>query len=127
MMIDNKKRPVFLNLIQIRLPIAGIVSIAHRIAGVLLFVSLPFWLYLLDLSLSSETEYRQAAEYLQSNWLLPLYAFLFWAVIHHLLAGIRYLLLDIDIAIEKPAYRNTALTVLIAAPVIVLLTFMVIL
>ena len=126
-MINNKKRPVFLNLFQIRLPVAGIMSIAHRIAGVLLFISIPFWLYLLDLSLSSETGYAQAGDILRSSWLLPLYVLLLWAIMHHLLAGIRYLLLDVDIAIEKPAYRKTALTVLIAAPVIVLLTFMVML
>ncbi len=126
-MIDNKKRPVFLNLIQIRLPVAGIMSIAHRIAGVLLFVSLPFWLYLLDLSLASESGFQQAAAFIQSNWLMPFYILLFWSIIHHLLAGVRYLLLDIDVAIEKPAYRNTALFVLIAAPVIVLLTFLVML
>lgn len=126
-MIDNKKRPVFLNLIQIRLPIAGIMSIAHRIAGVLLFVSLPFWLYLLDLSLTSESGYQQAAAFIHSNWLMPFYILLFWSIIHHLLAGVRYLLLDVDIAIEKPAYRKTALFVLIAAPVIVLLTLLVML
>ena len=126
-MLSNNKRPVFLNLFQIRLPVAGIMSIAHRIAGVLIFVSMPFWLYLLDLSLSSEEGFEQAALMLHSNWLLPIYLVLFWAITHHLLAGIRYLLLDIDIAIEKPLYRKTALTVLIAAPLIVLLTFMVML
>lgn len=126
-MINNNKRPVFLNLFQIRLPIAGVMSIAHRIAGVLMFLSLPFWLYLLELSLASAEGYARAVSLLGSNWLLPVYALLFWAVMHHLLAGIRYLLLDVDIAIEKPLYRTTALSVLIAAPVIVLLTLAVVL
>ena len=126
-MINNNKRPVFLNLFQIKLPVAGVMSIAHRIAGVLMFVSLPFWLYLLELSLSSAEGYSRAVSLLDSGLLLPFYVILFWAVMHHLLAGIRYLLLDVDIAIEKPLYRTTALSVLVAAPVIVLATLLVVL
>lgn len=124
-MNNPKKRPVYLNLMQIRLPVAGVMSIAHRIAGVLLFVSLPFWLYLLDLSLVSVDGFNRASDLLHSDWLLPVYLLLFWAVMHHLLAGIRYLLLDVDVGIDKPVYRYSALTVLIVAPVIVLLTLLV--
>lgn len=124
-MIKNKNNPVFLNLFQIHLPVAGVMSIAHRIAGVLLFISIPFWLYLLNMSLMSPEGYARALQTLQSAWLLPVNLILLWAVMHHLLAGIRYLLLDIDIAIEKPFYRLTALAVMVMAPVIVLLTFLV--
>jgi succinate dehydrogenase / fumarate reductase cytochrome b subunit len=120
-MINKKKRPVFLNLVQIRLPIAGVMSIAHRIAGVLLFLSLPFALYLLDLSLASPEGFEQVLSLLRSVWLLPFYFVISWALVHHFLAGIRYLLLDVDIAIDKPAYRVTAMTVLVAAPAIVML------
>ena len=124
-MIKNKNNPVFLNLFQIHLPVAGVMSIAHRIAGVLLFVSIPFWLYLLNMSLMSPEGYDQALQILKSAWLLPVNLILLWAAMHHLLAGIRYLLLDIDIAIEKPFYRLTALAVIVMAPAIVLLTFLV--
>lgn len=120
-MISNNNRPVFLNLLQIRLPVAGVMSIAHRIAGALMFVSLPFWLYLLQLSMDSPQGYAQALAILGSAWLMPFYLLLLWSLFHHLLAGVRYLLLDIDIGIDKPDFRKTALTVLIAAPVIVLL------
>ena len=120
-MITQKKRPVFINLFQIKLPVAGVMSIAHRVAGVLMFVSIPFWLYVLDLSLQSAEGYSKAAEIVQCNWLMPFYLVLLWSLFHHLLAGIRYLLLDVDIGVEKPMFRYTAWAVLIAAPVVTLL------
>ena len=120
-MNNNSSRPVFLNLFQIRLPIAGIMSIAHRISGVLMFLSIPFALYLLEQSLASADGYANVMAMLDSFWLLPVYAVLLWSLFHHLLAGIRYLLVDIDIGVLKPAYRKTALTVLLAAPLIVLI------
>lgn len=121
MLTQQQKRPVFLNLFQIKLPVAGVMSIAHRIAGVLMFLSFPLWLYLLDLSLSSASGYQRAVELLHSLWLLPVIAVLLWAVLHHLLAGVRYLLLDIDLGIEKPHFQQSALAVLVAAPVLTLL------
>jgi succinate dehydrogenase / fumarate reductase cytochrome b subunit len=120
-MIARNKRPVFINLLQIKLPVAGVMSIAHRVAGVLMFVSIPFWLYVLELSLKSPQDFARAAEIMQSNWLIPFYLFLLWSLFHHLLAGIRYLLLDIDIGVEKPLFRQTAWAVLVAAPVLLLL------
>ena len=98
-------RPVFLNLIQIRLPMAGLMSIFHRLSGLLLFVFIPFVLYLLQLVLSGEAGYQQAAELL-SNPLVMLGCFgLFWGLSHHLLAGIRYLLMDIHVGVDAPVYR----------------------
>lgn len=120
-MIGQHKRPVFINLFQITLPVAGVMSIAHRAAGVLMLLSIPFWLYLLQISLESAEGFARAAEIVQCNWLMPIYVLLLWSLFHHLLAGVRYLLLDIDIGIENPVFRQTAITVLVAAPVVVLL------
>ena len=122
-MINANKRPVFLNLLQIKLPIAGIMSIGHRIAGVVMFFSLPLWLYLLQQSLQSEQSFQQTLAWLSGPLLQLILFLLLWATVHHLLAGIRYLLLDIDIGIDKPVYKNTARTVLFASPVISLLIF----
>ncbi|MBT8439762.1 MAG: succinate dehydrogenase, cytochrome b556 subunit [Gammaproteobacteria bacterium] len=119
--MTRNKRPVFINLFQIKLPVAGVMSIAHRAAGVLMFVSIPFWLFVLELSLKSPQDFARAVEIMQCNWLMPFYLLLLWSLFHHLLAGIRYLLLDIDIGVEKPLFRQTAWTVLVAAPVLVLL------
>lgn len=119
-MQQAKTRPVFLNLMQIRLPVAGVMSIIHRLTGVVMVLSIPLLVYLLDLSLSGAEGFAGAAG-LFGNTLVRLILFLFiWGLIHHLLAGIRYLLIDIDIGVDKPLFRQTAWAVIIAAPVLAL-------
>lgn len=111
-------RPVYLNLLQIRLPVAGIMSIVHRITGVLMFLATPLMIYVLDLSLTSTEGYRQAGEIIHGGLgMLALFGLL-WSLLHHLLAGVRYLLLDVHIGVDKPTYRYTAWVVLIAAPLL---------
>lgn len=120
-MTTTSKRPVFLNLFEIKLPVAGIMSILHRLSGALLFAATPLLIYLLDLSLSGEAGFA-AAHALIDGWLFGLLVFvLIWSLLHHLLAGIRFLLIDADIGVDKPLFRQTALAVLIAAPVLALL------
>ena len=110
----TEKRPVYLNLFRIRLPTTGIVSFAHRVSGFLLFLAIPFAIYLLDLSVSSSSGYSMSLEYLQQPILQVIVLVLVWALVHHLLAGIRYLLLDLDIGIEKSGSNLSAWIVLIA-------------
>ena len=113
-MAQQSKRPVFLNLLKIKLPLMGLVSIAHRITGVLLFLSIPVVLYLLGLSLSGEAGFVQSAAIVQSL-IFKLFAVLvIWALMHHLFAGIRYLLLDLDIGIDLPQARTSAIVVFIS-------------
>jgi len=111
-------RPEYRNLslgeiLRYRMAPPAIVSILHRISGVLLFlVGIPFILYLFQNSLTSELSfdtYRGAV----SSWLgkLVLLA-LIWAFIHHLLAGIRFLLLDLDIGGDRQQSATTARVVL---------------
>ncbi len=119
--MNTPSRPVFLNLLQIRLPIAGITSIAHRAAGVLLFLMIPFVVAMLSLALSGEAGFQQMQLYWQQP-LLRLMAFLgLWALLHHFLAGIRYLLIDVHIGVQAPHYRQSAWLVLLMAPVLALL------
>lgn len=118
--MNQKPRPVFLNLIQIHLPVAGFMSILHRLTGVLLFFFIPFVLYFLQLVLTDEAGYQQAAE-LMENPLVMLICFgLFWSVLHHLLAGIRYLLMDVHIGVQDPVFRYTAWLVNLLAPLLAL-------
>ena len=120
-MISKAQRPVHLNLMKIRLPIGGIMSIIHRATGVYMFLLIPYFVYLLDLSLGSAEGFAAANESLHSG-VGPLIVFtLMWAVMHHLLAGIRYLLIDIDLGVEKEMARQTALGVTVAGPVLGLL------
>ena len=111
----KQKRPVFLNLMQIRFPITAIMSIAHRLTGVLLFLALPFLIYALDLSLQDEAGFTQTLKFLDSIAVKIILLLLAWSLLHHLLAGVRYLLLDIDIGIEKQQARSTAWLVIVLA------------
>jgi succinate dehydrogenase / fumarate reductase, cytochrome b subunit len=115
------KRPVFLNLLQIRLPVAGVMSIGHRITGVVMVLAIPALVYLLDRSVAGPEGFASVKVMVTS---LPFQIVLFlalWALAHHFLAGIRYLLLDVDVGVDKPMYRHTALAVLVAAPGLALL------
>jgi len=116
-----ERRPVFLNLFRIRLPVAGLMSIGHRVTGVIMVLAIPALIFLLDVSVSSPDGFAAISKMVSG---LPFKIALFlamWALAHHFLAGIRYLLLDVDVGVEKPLYRHTALAVLVAAPVLALL------
>src|SRR5678815_4576220 len=104
----EKRRPVFFNLLQIQLPVGALTSIAHRITGVVLAVGIPFGVYVLDLSLRGPQTYSQVAGMLD-NWALHGAVIVFvWALAHHLLAGVRHLLSDIDIGSQLHAARRSA-------------------
>jgi len=119
-MVEQQK-PRFLDLLKIRLPITGIVSFAHRVSGVLLFLALPGLLYLLGLSLSGEAGFTQVVGIVDGLGLHLLLLLLLWAFLHHLLAGLRYLLIDLDIGVERQAARRSATTVLGLALLLALL------
>ena len=108
------KRPVYLNLFKIRLPTTGMVSFAHRVSGFLLFLAIPFSIYFLDLSVTSSQGYEQSVQLLQQPLMQLILLLLVWALLHHLLAGIRYLFLDFDIAIDKAGSNMTAWIVIVA-------------
>ncbi|MFZ4061796.1 MAG: succinate dehydrogenase, cytochrome b556 subunit [Polynucleobacter sp.] len=114
----KKDKPVFRNiglaqLIHYRLPWAGKVSILHRISGAVLFLMLPFLLYLLDLSLASELSY-QNFQAITGHVLVKIVCLgLIWCFLHHFCAGIRYLLLDLEIGVEKNEANRSAIIVFI--------------
>lgn len=111
-MFTRDGRPVYLNLAKIRLPISGVISIMHRVFGLLLSLSIPFFTLLFGLSLQNEAGYNQAIAILKSVWLQPLYALLIWAFVHHFFAGIRYLFLDVEIGVSKQQSTLTSKFVL---------------
>jgi len=104
-----KKRPEFRNIHALtdlpsyRLPAAGIVSILHRISGVVMFVLMPFIIWMFDTSLSSEisfARFRSAFEQglgFVPGWFVKLVALaLIWSILHHTIAGLRHLWMDIS-------------------------------
>jgi len=109
----SDKRPVYLNLLKIRLPFPGIVSFAHRITGVLLFLALPFAVYLLDLSIESQDSFARVQQILDQPLMLLIQIVLLWSIAHHFFSGIRFLLIDAEIGVEKSqAWRGSWLVVL---------------
>lgn len=113
------KRPVFLDLriLTKSLPIPGIVSILHRVTGVVLFLLLPVLLALLGGSLSSGETFETYKAW-ADNFLFKLILWgVLWAFMHHLLAGVRFLLLDAHIGTDLQIARKSARIVLIAGGV----------
>lgn len=112
----TRTRPEFRNIhvtqiVGYRMPPPALVSIMHRISGAALFLALPFLLWLFDLSLISETSFDRLAG-VASHWLARLVLlFLAWAFLHHLVAGIRYLVLDMLVGLERQQARMNALAV----------------
>ncbi|HEC30125.1 MAG TPA: succinate dehydrogenase, cytochrome b556 subunit [Gammaproteobacteria bacterium] len=113
-MYSKSRRPVFLNLLKIKLPPMAIASILHRIAGVLIILSLPFLIYLFDLSLQNETSFNDVIV-ITSNIIVRVYLYLLlWAISHHFVAGIRYFLVDLDLIAGRCAARVTSGIVIVA-------------
>ncbi len=120
-MLIRQKRPVYLNLFQIRLPIAGIMSIIHRVTGVAMFFAIPLLVYLLELSLAGSEGFARSRGLLHGLTGQAALFCVLWALLHHLLAGVRYLLIDIDVGVERPAYRYSAWAVIVGGPLLALL------
>ena len=104
-----QKRPEFRNIHALsdlpsyRLPAAGWVSILHRISGVLMFVLLPFILWMFDTSVSSEISFAKfRSAFNQGLWIVPGFLVklvalaLIWAYLHHFIAGLRHLWMDMS-------------------------------
>ena len=120
-MHNRKNRPVFLNLLRIRMPVSAIQSIMHRIFGVLMVLLLPLAIYLFDLSLRSPQDFERVSEFLASPAVCFIGAIPVWALAHHLFAGIRYLLLDVEWGLQKNSARLGAWLVNIAGLLVLLI------
>ena len=117
--VMKDKRPVYLNLFKIRLPLTGMVSLAHRASGILLFIAIPFAVYLLDLSVISSDGFSEVMTIIQHPAILLLQVLLVWALSHHFFAGIRFLLIDADIGVEKTQAKYGAWLVVFAEVIVV--------
>jgi succinate dehydrogenase / fumarate reductase cytochrome b subunit len=108
----NKQRPKHLALHQIKLPLPGIVSIFHRISGLLLFCALPLLLLMLQYSLTSIETYTQLIEMWANPLLKLLMLGLLWAFLHHFCAGLRYLAIDLHWVHDLAQARNSSKVVM---------------
>ena len=118
----TKKRPEFRNINALsdlpsyRLPAAGIVSILHHISGALMFLLLPFIIWMFDTSVSSEISFAKFKAAFNvglgfaPGWLIKLVALaLIWAYLHHLIAGMRHVYMDVHHAVSKEFGKSSAL------------------
>lgn len=116
----RQSRPVNLNLFTIRFPLPAIVSILHRISGVVLFFFIPFMLWALSCSLTAD-----GFETLQSWLQTSIMKFLLWLIFipfcFHFLAGIRHLLTDVHLGDTLKAGRLSAKIVMIATLLFIIL------
>ena len=113
-------RPVYLNLFKIWLPVGGIVSIAHRVSGVLLVLALPYLIFTFQVSLAGEEGFSIARRCV-SSLSGRIFTLIFVAMFaHHFFAGLRHLIMDLDIGVELSAARRSAWAVLVAVTAVVI-------
>lgn len=117
-----KSRPVYLNLVRIRLPLPGLVSILHRASGAALFLlGIPLALFALQTSLESADGFA-SLERIYANPLCKLVLVgLLWSYLHHFFAGIRYLLLDLHVGDDLRPARQSSVAVLAAGVLLTLI------
>jgi len=130
---EHKPRPVYTNIhvsqiVAYRLPPAGWVSILHRISGALMFVLLPLVVWLLDVSLTSEVSYERFSNAFNAGigfvpaFLLKLVVLaLIWSFLHHLIAGVRHLWMDVTHSVTLQQGRLSALITLGASGVLTII------
>jgi len=120
-----RQRPEFRNINAIsdlptyRLPAAGWVSILHRVSGALMFLLMPFIIWMFDNSITSELSFATFAAAFNvgigfvPGWFVKLVALgLIWAYLHHFIAGLRHLYMDINHAVTKEFGKSTAVVTL---------------
>jgi succinate dehydrogenase / fumarate reductase, cytochrome b subunit len=131
----NKPRPEFRNINALtdlrnyRLPVAGIISILHRVSGLLMFMLLPFVVWLFDTSVTSEVSYESfRSAYLAGFGVLPAFLVklvtlaLIWSYLHHFCVGVRHLWMDATHSVSKEQGRSSAILALaISLPLTALL------
>jgi len=128
-MSDAAGRKRFTNIhvtriIRYRLPASGMVSILHRISGALMFLLLPFVLFLFDKSITSEISFEFFKGYVSHPLVKLAILALSWAYLHHFIAGMRHLVMDMHIGLSKHESVKSARVVLIISGVLTLLVAM---
>jgi len=108
----NTGRPKYLNLVKIKLPLPGFVSILHRLSGAFLFLILPFLLYLLQASLGTVESFLEFQNIVNHAAVKVVLLGIAWAFLHHFFAGLRYLALDIHVGVELVHARASSWAVL---------------
>lgn len=119
----NKKRPVNLDLRTIKQPLPAITSILHRVTGVALFFGAIFLLYVLEMSLESQQGFDAAVSMMENSFFAKLIAWgLVSALLYHLFAGVKHLVMDLGHCEELESGRLAAKATLVAGGVACLIS-----
>jgi len=100
-----RKRPKYLNLFRIKLPLPGIVSFLHRVSGALLFIAIPLLLAVLQLTLSSPADFDKVRQGLESTLVKLVLIILLWGYSHHFFAGLRFIAMDMGLGMDLEKTR----------------------
>lgn len=120
--IKAAKRPVNLDLGTIKQPLPALVSITHRVTGVMLFIGLIFALWAFDVSLSSQQGFDSVRHALEHNFFAKLVAWgLLSALAWHFVAGIRHLAMDLHYADDREGGMRTSKIVVVVSAVLIVL------
>ncbi len=119
----TRQRPGTMRLVdamKYRLPLAGVVSILHRVSGAVMFFLLPFVIWLFDVSVTSEISYERFTAAFSvglgfvPGWFIKLVALaLIWSYLHHFIAGVRHLWMDMTHSVTKEFGRSSAVVTLV--------------
>ncbi|MDR2877767.1 MAG: succinate dehydrogenase, cytochrome b556 subunit [Chromatiales bacterium] len=126
-MANPKQRPVFLDLLRIRQPATAVLSIGHRLSGIVMVLAIPLLVYLFDRSLSSASDYADTLALLHSLPVRIALVLLIWLFAHHFFAGIRYLLIDVDVGADIHQARASARLVFAAGVAVLLIAAVILL
>jgi len=121
-----RKRPEFRNINALsdlptyRLPVAGWVSILHRVSGLLMFILMPLIIWMFDNSITSEISFAKFSAAFNvglgfvPGWFMKLVALaLIWGYLHHFIAGLRHLYMDVCHAVSKEFGKSSAMVTLV--------------
>lgn len=121
---ESRARTVDLPLLKIRLPASGIVSIVHRITGVILAILIPFLVYGLQVSLSGAAGFREISTWTDRIPVRVFLAIIILILAQHFFSGIRHLLMDMHIGLSRSAARNSAWATFVATLVVAVVLYL---
>jgi succinate dehydrogenase / fumarate reductase cytochrome b subunit len=120
----SANRPLSPHLQVYRLPLTGLISITHRITGVLLSMGLALFAYVLFAIANGESSYQSMQDFMAFWPLQLLYWGFIYALFFHLCHGIRHLLWDIGKSFDRATLTRYALLELAGSAILTLVTFL---
>jgi succinate dehydrogenase / fumarate reductase cytochrome b subunit len=106
------RRPRYLNLFRIKLPLPGVVSFLHRISGALLFAAIPLFLVIFQLTLDSAENFERVKQGFGNPLAKMVLILLLWGFLHHFFAGLRFIAMDMGFGMELDKTRRNSRLVL---------------